>query len=220
MSRFQSKTLCRVGILAAMYVPLALFVGIQFGNVRLSFGSLPVVVGALLYGPLEAALVALVGELLKQLLTYGLTATTVLYLIPPMLRGLVIGAGAVWMWRRGKRLENCRTRCFAVCILAAVCTTIGNTLVNWLDSVLYGYYTFAYVFGDAVYRFGVGMLNAVVVATVAIPLAVLLRLCGRLPQCMQRIWGWRSRFGMICWMCAGMRPPSASLSAPTPRRAR
>ena len=49
------------------------------------------------------------------------------------------------------------------------------TLVNWLDSVLYGYYTFAYVFGDAVYRFGVGMLNAVVVATVAIPLAVLLR---------------------------------------------
>ena len=175
MSRFQSKTLCRVGILAAMYVPLALFVGIQFGNVRLSFGSLPVVVGALLYGPLEAALVALVGELLKQLLTYGLTATTVLYLIPPMLRGLVIGAGAVWMWRRGKRLENCHTRCFAVCILAAVCTTIGNTLVNWLDSVLYGYYTFAYVFGDAVYRFGVGMLNAVVVATVAIPLAVLLR---------------------------------------------
>ena len=64
-----------------------------------------------------------------------------------------------------------------------------------------------------------GAAGGVAGVLLAIP-AVLLRRCGRLPRCMRRIWAWRSRSGTICWMCAGMRPPSASPSAPTPRRAR
>lgn len=52
---------------------------------------------------------------------------------------------------------------------------LGNTLVNWLDSVLYGYYSFAYVFGDFVYRAGVGVLNAAAMATIALPLVLMLR---------------------------------------------
>ena len=87
MSRFNTKSMCRIAVLAALYVPLAVFVAIQIGNVRISFGSLPVVVSALLFGPVEAVLVAGIGEFFKQLLTYGVTATTVLYLIPPALRG-------------------------------------------------------------------------------------------------------------------------------------
>ena len=58
MSRFNTKSICRIAILAALYVPLAVFVAIQIGNVRISFGSLPVVVSALLCGPVEAILVA------------------------------------------------------------------------------------------------------------------------------------------------------------------
>ena len=178
MSKSHANTLrlCRVGVLAALYVPLALFVGVSIGNVRLSFGSLPVVTAALLCGPVEGFLVAMIGEFFKQLLRYGVTATTGLYLIPPALRGLIVGAAALWLWRkRGETLEQRRILCCIVCILAAIVTTTGNTLVNWLDSVLYGYFSYAYVFGDALLRFGVGMLNAVVVATVAIPLVKLLR---------------------------------------------
>ena len=47
--------------------------------------------------------------------------------------------------------------------------------MNWLDSVLYGYYSFAYVFGDFVYRAGVGVLNAAAMATIALPLVLMLR---------------------------------------------
>lgn len=175
-SHHQIQRLCRIGILAALYVPLSLFVAVQLGNIRLSFGSLPVVVAALLCGPAEGFLVAFIGEFFKQFLSYGFTATTVLYLLPPALRGLVIGAAAWWLCRsRGEQLENRRPLCYVVCILAAILTTTGNTLVNWLDSVLYGYYTPALIFGDALWRFAVGMLNAVVIATVAIPLVKLLR---------------------------------------------
>ena len=68
-------------------------------------------------------------------------------------------------------------------MLAAVATTATNTAVIWLDSVIYGYYTFALVFGSALIRFITGMITAVLVATVAMPLTNLLR---------RRALGWRA----------------------------
>ncbi|MEY8388047.1 folate family ECF transporter S component [Oscillospiraceae bacterium 38-13] len=172
----KTRRMCYTALLAAMYVPLSLYVAVQVGNVRISFGSLPVVTAALLFGPVEAVVTALVGELFKQLLTYGVSYTTVLYLIPPALRGLVVGLAAFALAvRRGRRLEERRTLCYAVCIVAALCTTIGNTLVNWLDSVLMGYYFPGLILGDLVWRLIVGMLNAVVMASLAIPLVKTLR---------------------------------------------
>lgn len=169
------KRMCYAALLAAMYLPLSLYAALQVGNVRISFGSLPVVAAALLFGPLDAAVVAMVGEFFKQLLTYGVTYTTVLYLIPPALRGLVVGLGAVLVLRRGGRLEERRAACYSVCVAAAVCTTAGNTLVNWLDSVLLGYYTPALIFGDLVWRLIVGVINAVLMASLAMPLVRILR---------------------------------------------
>ena len=175
MFKSNVRKLCYAAILAAMYLPLSLYVAVQVGNVRISFGSLPVVVGALLFGPVESVAVALVGEFLKQILTYGVTYTTVLYLIPPALRGLVIGLAAALVRQRGGRLEERRPLCYAVCAAAAVCTTVGNTLVNWLDSVLMGYYFPGLILGDLVWRLLVGMVNAVVIVSLAMPLVRTLR---------------------------------------------
>ena len=172
----KTRRMCYAALLAAMYVPLSLYVAVQVGNVRISFGSLPVVVAALLFGPVDAVAAAMVGEFFKQLLTYGVTYTTVLYLIPPALRGLVVGLGALGLLSlRGRRLEERRMLCYAVCIAAAVCTTLGNTLVNWLDSVLMGYYFPGLILGDFVWRLIVGMINAVVMSSLAIPLVKALR---------------------------------------------
>ncbi|MCI8818836.1 MAG: folate family ECF transporter S component [Oscillibacter sp.] len=172
----KTRRMCYAALLAAMYVPLSLYVAVQVGNVRISFGSLPVVVAALLFGPVDAVAAAMVGEFFKQLLTYGVTYTTVLYLIPPALRGLVVGLGALGLLSlRGRRLEERRMLCYAVCIAAAVCTTLGNTLVNWLDSVLMGYYFPGLILGDFAWRLIVGMINAVVMSSLAIPLVKALR---------------------------------------------
>lgn len=108
MPKRNVKRMCYAALLAAMYLPLSLYAAVQVGNVRISFGSLPVVAAALLFGPVDAVIVAMVGEFFKQLLTYGVTYTTVLYLIPPALRGLVVGLGALALlslrasgWRSG-----------------------------------------------------------------------------------------------------------------------
>lgn len=176
MPKMNVKRMCYAALLAAMYLPLSLYAAVQVGNVRISFGSLPVVVAALLFGPVDAVIVAMVGEFFKQLLTFGITYTTVLYLIPPALRGLVVGLGALALMSfRGQRLEERQAVCYAVCIAAAICTTVGNTLINWLDSVIFGYYTPALIFGDLIWRLIVGMINAVVMASLAMPLVKILR---------------------------------------------
>lgn len=169
------KRMCYAALLAAMYLPLSLYAAVQVGNVRISFGSLPVVIAALLFGSLDAAVVALVGEFFKQLLNYGVTYTTVLYLVPPAARGVVIGIAALRARQKGGRLEERRMECYGVCVIAAICTTIGNTLVNWLDSVLMGYYFPGLILGDLVWRLIVGMINAVLMASIAIPLVERLR---------------------------------------------
>ena len=96
---------------------------------------------------------------------------------------LLIGLAACRGRRPDQPLENRPVRFYTVCVLAAVVTTAANTAVIWVDSILYGYYTFALVFGSALIRFVTGMITAVLVATVAMPLTTLLR---------RRALGWRT----------------------------
>lgn len=174
MSKTKIKAICRVGIMAALYVLLTML-SIKAGNLHITFASLPVVVMALLYGPIEGAAVALIGEFLNQMLSYGFTVTTGLWLIPPAVRGLIIGLVAMRMWSSPRPLENRPAAYYSVCISAAVVTTVCNTAIIWLDSHIYHYYTFAAVFGDAAVRFVAGMVTAAVISTIAMPLVRLLR---------------------------------------------
>lgn len=176
MLKFSTKRICWVAMLAALCFLLNMVQIRLPANLRITFDSLPVVVGALLFGPVEATLAALIGEFFTQMLSeYGLTATTMLWLIPPALRGLAIGAAA-WALRGTDRpLETRVPLCYGVCLLASILTTAANTAVIWLDSVIYGYYSFALVFGSALVRFATGLLTAVAITTVAIPLVGKLR---------------------------------------------
>ena len=69
MSKFNTKALCRIAMLAALYVLLNNTIAIKAGNLRITFASLPVVLSALLFGPVESALTALLGEFINQPLT-------------------------------------------------------------------------------------------------------------------------------------------------------
>lgn len=179
--RWQIKNLCRLALLVAVYVLLSITLAVKTGNLELTFKSLPVVVAALLFGPAAGGLVALVGEFMSQLLTYGLTPTTILWVVPPVASGLVIGAVSARMWRSGRPLESRPAACYAVCLLGSVATSCVTTLSLWLDSLIYHYYSFAFVFGSALLRFGKDIMIVAAVTTVAIPLVHLLRRGGVVP---------------------------------------
>ena len=166
--------LCRIAVMAALYIPLAKM-AIEIGTLKLSFGSLPVTVLAMLTGPWEAAAAAAIGELIKQLLGYGLTLTTLLWVIPPVLRGLIIGLAAQRLLRRGQLPEQRPLWCYTAGVAAALVTTIANTFVLWADSVIFHYYFPGYITGNLAIRLVTGVIIAVLVATISIPVVHRLR---------------------------------------------
>lgn len=174
MSKFNARRICYIALLAAMYYVLNLLEIRTPGNLHVTLDALPLMVSALLLGPIDAALVAFFGELLNQVISpYGITATTLLWVIPPVVYALIIGVAA--LRQTGGRLENRSVLCYGLCILAALVRSAGNTLVIWVDSLIYKYYSFALVFGAAAVRFLTGVIAAILVATVTMPLIRILR---------------------------------------------
>ena len=84
-------------------------------------------------------------------------------------------AAARWLARGGKLPESRPVPYYACIVGAALLTTAANTVVIWLDSVFWGYYSFAYVFGATVSRLVTGVVTAVLMATASIPLVRVLR---------------------------------------------
>lgn len=115
-------------------------------------------------------MVGLVGAFLGQLMTYGVTATTVLWIIPPAVRGLLIG---LYAKRCGYELS--RKQLVGVLIVTSLVVTLLNTGAIYLDSVIYGYYTYAYVFGKVGIRIVSGAVTAVAMAFVTPPVLDMLK---------------------------------------------
>ena len=172
-------TICMVAMLTAIMVLLKRTIAIETPYFKFNFASLPIMLAAMLFGPVEGMAVGLLGEFIAQITgPYGLAPNTVLWLIPPAVNGLLVGLAALVMWKRERPLERRPVACYVVCILSAVLTSGVNTLVLWADSMLYGYYNFAFIFGSAVLRLGKDLIVAAIVTTVAIPLVHALRRSG------------------------------------------
>ena len=100
----KQNTVYRLAIdamLAGLYIILAYFT-IKIQLVQIAFTGIVVIIAALLYSPVDGVIVALIGSFVGQLTSYGLTPTTILWMLAPMLRGLMIGIFA-WASRRGGR---------------------------------------------------------------------------------------------------------------------
>mgnify|MGYP004496621241 FL=1 len=168
-SSLSTRKLVTIAMLTAVYVVLSLVGTLNLWWIRISVDSLPIILGALLYGPVGGLLVGLLGSFMNQLITYGLTATTVLWVIPAAARGLMIGAYA-----KKCRFELSRTQIIGVLCATAIIVTALNTGAMYLDSVINGYYSYAYVFGGIVTRVAAGIATALVMSFVAPPVVSML----------------------------------------------
>ncbi len=173
-SRIQKMALCAV--LAAMYVLLSAYLSIRIGNViRITFGSLPVILAAILMGPGQAALVAGMGEFINQLINYGFSPTMPLWMTPPMCRGIIVGLLVLALCKNGTPVEKRPMLLGGILVGASLVTSVLNTLVMWADSVFWGYYSFPVVFGASVQRMISGVVTACAITLVCIPVVSALR---------------------------------------------
>ena len=137
----KTRRLAVDAMLAAMCAVLGAL-SIDLGNLKITFEGFPVLLGALLFGPLDGLAIGGIGTLVYQLLRYGVSVTTPLWILPYMLAGLLVGLIA-----RGEKELSLKRLALAV-FSSSLLIFLLNTLVLYLDSKIYGYYSPVYIFGS------------------------------------------------------------------------
>ncbi len=161
-NKIKIEKICISAVFAAIYVVLdivALEINSVFGGMlKLSFSALPIIIAALLLGPIWSAGVGLIGSFVGQLFSeYGLTATTPLWILPAVAMGLTVGI-----------IYNVLGKSNKIYILiiptlaGALIRTVLNTLALYIDALIYKY---------PIVIFGIGLINRIassLIITVAI----------------------------------------------------
>ena len=173
MSKFTVRRIAIDAILIALFFALSI-PSPEIAGVKLTFVALTTILAALFFGPVDAFLVGFLGAFLEQLLKYGLTATTMLWVLPEALRGLLFGL-CVFFFAKQFTYDKLILRrkpyfYYGACIVTGMLTSVFNTLVFYVDATLYGYYTYALIFGVFWYRLLLSIVVSLVLATVALPI--------------------------------------------------
>ncbi len=143
-------------VLAALCAVLG-YLSLDLGFVKITFESLPVLMGALLFGPVDGIIVGAIGTFLCQFLRYGITATTVLWMLPYIVMGFIAGRYAL-----KRRFRLSRKQVLFIVIAAEILVSLMNTGVLYVDSLIYGYYSAVYVFGMLALRIPICVVKACV----------------------------------------------------------
>jgi len=159
----KTKRLTTLAMLIALYVVLSILTPIKLQNFKFTFEALPILVGALLFGPLDGFIIGTVGSFIYQLLFsgYGLTVTTPLWILPHAASGLLVG----WYARKTNYQYSLQSVA-VIAILSALLVTTLNTLALYLDSKIFGYYSKALVFASLPVKILTGIILSVLFALI------------------------------------------------------
>ena len=125
-------------LFVALYVVLSVYLGLKISIVEISWATLPVLLCAFLLGPWDALAVALLGSFLEQMLTFGLSPTTWLWMLPVVLQALFVGLLAKVI---SKHTTGNQTVLFSalLIVVAEFLLTAMNTGALYLDGAIMGY---------------------------------------------------------------------------------
>lgn len=164
-----TKKLCFAAALAALFVVLDIL-SISIGNnIKITFGGLPIIIAAIYLGPLYGTVVGLIGSFFGQLFTYGLSPTTVVWIIPAGIRGLSMGL----LFAAFRRNFNWVSVGVSI-LTSSLLVTVFNTFAIYIDSKVFGYYSIAVVFGATVFRVISGILTSIAYLLIIFPIVKVL----------------------------------------------
>lgn len=136
----KNKTNVRKLVICAVMIALHIvleFVSIRIGNsYKLTFSGLPFIITAIFFGPLTGFATGLVGTFLSQLLTFGITVTTPLWILPGAMYAL--SAGLIHkLFKRSMKLIP-----LGICVFGSgLVNTIFNYIATYFDSRIFNYYS-------------------------------------------------------------------------------
>ena len=180
-SLFPVKRLVLNAVLIALYVVLG-FWRIPIGNMlRISIAPFAVILCAMLFGPVDGLIVGFLGEFLTQIMgPYGLTQTTLLWCLGETARGFTLGL-CVWLMRKNLHISfdsptiKHLVMLLATCVFTGILASFGNTLALYVDSKLFGYYSYYAVFGVLIMRIAIHSVVSALLGYICLPIIKALR---------------------------------------------
>ena len=165
MQRKQIEKIAISAVMAALYVGLdylAVSVSAPFGGtMKLSIAGLTVIIVAALFGAVWGAATGFVGAFVGQMITYGFTATTVLWCLPALFRGITFGLIFLMMKKNTKPWAL-----LVPTVISSLIVTAINTCVMYIDAKIYHY---------PVVLFGISLVNRILAGVItAIVFAIIL----------------------------------------------
>lgn len=124
--------------------------------------------------PYWPILVGGIGEFINQITSFGITPTTLLWILPIVFRGLIVG-GSVKIFKEHMAIPMIASKklpllFFVVCVVSGIFSSCLNTVALYVDSKLYGYYSFAMVFGALAVRILLSIVTSIVIGIVTKPI--------------------------------------------------
>lgn len=176
-SRISIRMMAIDAVLVAMYVVLN-SIAFRTANIKFTLDAFPIIVGAVMFGPLHGSLIGFLGSAIYQLFFsgYGITPTTILWMLPVIVRGFIVG-----FYSKRRNYQPPMGGLAAITIIAGVLTTALNTLALYTDSIIYHYYSYELVFGLLIPKFIISIILAVVFALITPALVKKIRKNIKLP---------------------------------------
>lgn len=162
----KTKRLVMDAMLVALYFVFSCYLSVNLPGIRLTLDLLPVLVAAMLFGPVDGAIVGFIGNCLFQLTgPYGISVTTVLWALPEAVRGIAIGITL----GKGKWQTMPMPKIMTTLIIISVVFTSLTTGVMYVDCLIFKYSFLAYS-PYIIARYTAGVIIAALSSFMLLPL--------------------------------------------------
>ena len=170
------------GMLLAIYIVLSVITVKITPNLQITFTGIAIIMAIVLYGWTDGILIALLGSFISQLRSaYGLTITTPIWMIPPILRAVVFGLFYHIYLKKGILLQDKKILFFIYATIAGLVTTIANTGAIYLDAYIFQY-PVALALVESIFRFISSIASSLIIAGLSLPIIYALKSAGLLHE--------------------------------------
>ena len=170
------------GMLLAIYIVLSVITVKITPNLQITFTGIAIIMAIVLYGWTDGILIALLGSFISQLRSaYGLTITTPIWMIPPILRAVVFGLFYHIYLKKGILLQDKKILFFVYATIAGLVTTIANTGAIYLDAYIFQY-PVALALVESIFRFISSIASSLIIAGLSLPIIYALKSAGLLHE--------------------------------------
>ncbi len=131
------RRMALIAIFAALYVILCL-IDIQAGRFKITLAAFVIYFVCFAFPFSDCISCCILGVFVDQLI-YGLTPTTWLWMLPPLIRPLIISPIKAILERKGILLDEKKILSISLVIITSLLTTLANTGALYLDSIIMKY---------------------------------------------------------------------------------